>query len=92
MDQSDGLNGSVDLLARAMRTVFSDAVQEGVKPVREDIRDMEGRLKKEIETGLKDTNENVQAQLAQHRKDVATQLARTRKDVAKDFRRELAKH
>ena len=92
MDQSDGLNGSVDLLARAMRTVFSEAVQGGVKSVREDIRDMEGRLKKEIETGLKDTNENVQAQLAQHRKDVAAQLARTRKDVAKDFRRELTKH
>ena len=56
------------------------------------MRDMEGRLKKVIETGLKNTNENVQAQFAQHRKDVAAQLSKNRKDVAKDFRRELAKH
>lgn len=54
------MNGNVDVLARAMRTVFSEAVQEGIKPVREDMREMEGRLKKEIETGLKNTNENVQ--------------------------------
>lgn len=92
MNQSDRLNGSVDLLARAMRTVVSEAVQEGIKPAREDMRDMEGRLKKEIETGLRNTNENVQAQLAQHRKDVSAQLAKNRKDVAEDFKRELARH
>lgn len=92
MNQSERLNGNYDLLARAMRTVVSEAVQEGIKPVREDMRDMEGRLKKEIETGLKNTNENVQAQLAKHRKDVAAQLAKNRNDVARDFRRELARH
>lgn len=92
MNRSDRLNGNVDLLARAMRTVFSEAVQEGIKPVRADMRDMEGRLKMEIETGLKNTNENVQAQLAQHCKDVAAQLAKNRKGIAKDFRRELARH
>lgn len=92
MNQSDRLNGNVDLLARAMRTVFSEAVQEGIKPVREDMRDMEGRLKMEIETGLKNTNKNVQAQLAQHRKDVAEQLAKNRIDLAKDLRIELARH
>ena len=59
MNQSERLNGNYDLLARAMRTVVSEAVQEGIKPVREDMRDMEGRLKKEIATGLKITNGNV---------------------------------
>ena len=90
MNQSERLNGNNDLLARAMRTVVSEAVQEGIKPVREDMKAMEGRLKKEIEAGLRTTNENVQAQLAEHRKDVAAQLAQTRKDVAHDVRRELA--
>ena len=91
MNQADRLNGNVDLLAKAMRRVVSEAVQEGIKPVRDDMRDMEVRLKKELETGLRTTNENVQAQLAQHRKEMASQLAKNRKDVANDFRRELAR-
>ncbi len=70
------LNGSVELLAKAMRQVFTEAVQEGLEPVRGDI---EG-LRKEVHDGLETTNKNVQAQLAQNRKDVAA-----------DFRESLGK-
>ena len=64
------LNGSVELLATAMRKVFTEAVQEGLEPVRKDMKDMESRLNTRIDT----TNENVQAQLAQNRKDVRSDL------------------
>ncbi len=104
MNQSERLNGNYDLLARAMRTVVSEAVQEGIKPVREDMRDMAAQFaqhreevttqlaqhREEVDTALRTTNENVQAQLAEHRKDVAALLAENRKDVAHDVRRELA--
>ena len=53
------LNGSVELLAKAMRQVFTEAVQEGLEPVRGDI---EG-LRKEVHDGLETTNKNVQANL-----------------------------
>ena len=33
----ESLNGSVELLARAMRTVFSEAVEGAVAPLRDDI-------------------------------------------------------
>ena len=29
------LNGSVDLLAKAMRQVFTEAVEEGIRPIKE---------------------------------------------------------
>ena len=53
----------VDILAKAMRRVFKEAVEEGVKPLSRDI----GELKEDLKT----TNENVQSQLAQNRKDVS---------------------
>ena len=68
------LNGSMDLLAKALRRVVTEAVEEGSAPVsteikalRTEVHDMEGRLNERIDT----TNENVQAQLAQHREDVS---------------------
>ena len=77
-DKPDKLNGSVDLLAQAMRKVFSEAVQEAVQPVRKDMEGMETRLNKNMdrmEERLNDridtTNENVHAQLAQTRKDIS---------------------
>ena len=93
MNQSERLNGNYDPLARAMRTVVSEAVQEGIKPVREDMKAMAAQLaqhREEVDSALRTTNENVQAQLAEHRKDVAELLAQNRKDVAHDVRRELA--
>ncbi len=78
------LNGSIDLLAKAMRDVFKESLEAGLVPVRKDINDMreniddlrenmesmENRLAGQIKT----TNENVQAQLAQHRKDIAADV------------------
>ena len=64
------LNGSVDLLAKAMRQVFTEAVQEGVQPIKESVdglkQDVDG-----LKQGLETTNNNVQAQLAQNRKDIS---------------------
>ncbi len=83
MSNSSTLNGSVELLAKAMRQVFMEAVQEGLAPIhkdmasiRSDMEAMECRLNAKIDDGLNTTNQNVQAQLAQHRKDVASDVRR----------------
>ena len=36
------MNGSVDLLAKAMRRVFVEAVEEGTAPLRKDVADLKG--------------------------------------------------
>ena len=52
------LNGSVDILAKAMRTVFLEAAQEAVKPLRKDVTDVKTGLAEvkgevaEVKTGL----------------------------------------
>ena len=67
------MNGSVDLLAKAMAQVISEATENAVEPINERLDSIEGRMgsiegqmatKEDLET----TNKNVQAQLAQHRK------------------------
>ncbi len=73
MSTKSKLNGSVDLLAKAMRQVFTEAVEEGLVPVREDIKDIRGDIKK-LSDGLDTTNQNMQAQFAQHRKDVSADV------------------
>ena len=45
------LNGSVKLLADAMRTVFMEAVQEANKPLRKDINGLRKDVA-EVKTGL----------------------------------------
>ena len=62
------LNGSVNILADAMRKVFTEAVQEGIKPVGDKIDGLEIRMG--------NMESNVQAQLAQNRKDVAKDFKR----------------
>ena len=61
------LNGSVDLLAKAMRQVFKEAVQEGVAPLREDMKtgfaeaaEERQRLRGDMEHGFKDAAEERQ--------------------------------
>ena len=70
MSTKSKLNGSVDLLAKAMRQVFTEAVKEGIVPVRKDMEAMEGRLNDRMDT----LDSNVQSQLAQHRKDVSADV------------------
>ena len=79
MSAKSKLNGSVDLLAKAMRQVFTEAVEQGVMPLGEKISGLESRmdgLQREVRDGLETTNKNVQVQLAQHRKDVSSDVRR----------------
>ena len=85
MSKKSKLNGSVDLLADAMRQVFSEAVEGAVKPLttevkamRTEMHDMEDRLNKNIDDASKTTNKNVHAQLDEHRKEI-NDLISTRK-------------
>ena len=85
MSTKPKLNGSVDLLASAMRQVFSEAVSDAVKPIhkdmqgiRKDVQDvrkdmvsMEGRLNDRIDT----TNKNVQAQLATQEEKISALIS-----------------
>ena len=73
------LNGSVVLLAQAMRQVFTEAVDGAVRPLtdevkalRTEVHDMEDRLNTRIDT----TNDNVQAQFAEQEKKIGKMLAR----------------
>ena len=75
MGKNNSKGGGVDLLAKAMKRVFKEAVEEGVVPLRKDVgtlRDDVGTLRKDMERGLKTTDQNVQKQLSQHRKNVAS--------------------
>ncbi len=82
------LNGSVNLLAQALRDVFSEAmtsVRNGVKAdmkemesgIRSDMNTMEGRLSDHIDT----TNQNMASQFAEQEKKMGKmidkKLART---------------
>ena len=63
------LNGSVELLANAMRTVFSEAVEGAVAPLRDGIAGISDGMATKAD--IKTTNENMQSQFAQHRKDIS---------------------
>lgn len=46
--KKDNMNGSVDLLAKAMRKVFAEEVQDETKPVTKDIAGVETEVKNEL--------------------------------------------
>ena len=75
MSDKPGLNGSVNLLADAMRRVFTEAVEGAVDPlrtemkamrteIRDDMNAMEQRLEAKIDQRADTTDQNVQAQIA----------------------------
>jgi len=80
MEEKSKLNGSVNLLADAMRKVFSEAVESAVDPLTTEVKavrgelagmrtemlDMEGRLNERIDT----TNKNMQSQFAEQQKEI----------------------
>lgn len=79
MAKKDNLNGSVDLLAQAMRRVFAEAVEGAVEPLQKEVKgihnDLTGiRENMATKDDLKTTNDNVQSQLAQHRKDITSDV------------------
>lgn len=60
MSDQTKLNGSVNMLADAMRRVFTESVEGAVEPLREDMCDMEKHLVARADT----TDRNVQVQIA----------------------------
>ena len=50
MGKSGKLNGSVDLLAKAMRQVFTDAVEEGVQPIKEAVDGLKQDVDKRMDS------------------------------------------
>ena len=71
------LNGSVDLLAKSMRDVFSEAMEAVHGAVKKDMDAMEGRLNERIdgvERRIDTTNENMQAQFAEQEKKIGRLL------------------
>ena len=82
------LNGSVELLAHAMRTVFSEAVKGATEPLHEDMKglhedmkglrtDMQG-MGARMDEGIKITNENMQSQFAEQEKKIGQLLKEPR--------------
>ncbi|MCE2522773.1 MAG: hypothetical protein J4F49_06090 [Rhodobacteraceae bacterium] len=75
------MNGSVNLLADAMRKVFTEAMEVAVQPVRSDMEGMETRINKNM-SNMEDrlnqridtTNENMQAQFSQQEKTIGKLL------------------
>ena len=72
MGEQGKLNGSVDMLAQAMRKVFSEAVEGAVEPLRDDIAAIGDSMitKADLET----TNENMQSQFAEQEKKIGQLL------------------
>ena len=74
------LNGSVELLADAMRKVFSEAVEGAAEPLHEDMKglraDMQG-MGARMGKGIKTTNENMQVQFAAQEKKIGQLLKKS---------------
>ena len=62
---NDKLNGSVDLLAQAMRKVFVEATEVAVEPLRQEL----GEMKKAMIT-----QDSLSVQLHKNRKDVVSDV------------------
>ena len=79
--KKDNLNGSVELLARAIQGVVTEAVGKGNEIVLDEMIAMEGRLNQRIDNTnqriddtnqmLGNTNQNMQSQFARQEKMIA---------------------
>lgn len=79
--KKDNLNGSVELLARAIQGVVTEAVGKGNEIVLDEMTAMEGRLNQRIDDTnqsidnnnqmLGNTNQNMQSQFARQEKMIA---------------------
>ena len=86
--KSEGLNGSVDLLARAMREVFTEAVQSAVEPLndnvkalRSEVRDMDNRIKNDMADMKDDVLKQIDSEGKEIRSGVYGQLAEQQKQI-----------
>lgn len=91
------LNGSVELLARAMRQVFTDAVAQGVEPIAGEVACIRADLAgvKEDVAGVKEDMKDMEGRLNKRmdnlESNVQAQLAENRRQVAADVRRQLSR-
>ena len=74
MKKETKLNGSVDLLAKAMKKVFSEAMEGAVEPIHSDLEDIRNNMatKEDVNT----TNENMQAQFATQEEKIGKLLSK----------------
>ena len=70
--------GKVDILARAMADVFQECMERTRVSAKQDLGEAMEVLGERIDT----TNENMQAQFAQHRRDVSSDMRRIMKKEA----------
>lgn len=72
--KKDNLNGSVDLLARALQGVVTEAVRKGNGILLDEMIAMESRLNQKIDAtnqALDNTNQNMQSRFARQEKMIA---------------------
>lgn len=72
--KKDNLNGSVELLARAIQGVVTEVVGKGNEIVLDEMIAMEGRLNQRIDDtnqSIDNTNQNMQSQFARQEKMIA---------------------
>ena len=73
---SKNLNGSVDLLAKAMKEVFSEAVEGAVEPLRDGLKEIHDDMA--TKKDLKTTNKNMQVQFSEQEKKIGKLLSAKR--------------
>ena len=81
MSDRKELNGSVTLLAEAMRKVFTEAVEAAVEPLGNEIR-------KDIEGAERRINANTAASMAAFKDEVKVSMADFKDDVLKEIANE----
>jgi len=88
MEEKSRMNDGVDLLADAMRQVFTETVKDVVEPLTTEVKAMRSDMNElrsdvnDLKSDVNDlkkenhtTRENVQSQLAEHRKEVRNILS-----------------
>ena len=93
-NQTTDLDGSVDMLAKAMRNVFVGAMEKTGRDLRTDIKSdmdaMEGRLNKRIDLTnerIDQTNERLDQRLDTTNKNMQSQFAQQEKAIAEISRK-----
>ena len=79
---NDKLNGSVDLLAQAMRGVFTEAVEQVGGDIKAEIKADMVAMEQRLEARIDTTNKNMQVQFAQNRQDVSEDFKKALQQTA----------
>ena len=87
MKESNKMNGSVGLLAEAMRKVFQEATAQAVEPVMEEMTAMEERLDNKIDGHA----ENLDKRISTAETNMSAQFGQQKKDISDEIKRQLVK-